>query len=364
MATNPMQRKARNSFLIGMLVMLLITGIVIGILIFQLKGKMDKEKEELAASVKVYVLNTDVRSGQTITSEMYKTLTVNKNQVPSNAVGDLTILDGYALQDKEGSVIFTEIDKNNQAKMYINKENQKHEVMIEEETGNYYINKDGQKKFLELDTVPLVAKVTMKANNIITTEFLSKGDSKITDDLRKQEYNMFSLPMDLVTGDYVDIRFMLPSGQDYIVVSKKEVEVPNIAGVDSPTTIWANLSEDEILSMSGAIVEAYQLLGSKLYVAKYTEAGLQKPATPTYVPNAKVTELINSNPNVVTSAMIELRARYSESNKNLRNSHINQAIDGAGEEGRENMKTKMQESIVNSQTTRKEYLEGLAGVVK
>ena len=36
MATNPMQRKARNSFLLGMLIMLLITGIIIGLLGFQL----------------------------------------------------------------------------------------------------------------------------------------------------------------------------------------------------------------------------------------------------------------------------------------------------------------------------------------
>ena len=36
MATNPMQRKARNSFLLGMLVMLLISGIVIALLLMQL----------------------------------------------------------------------------------------------------------------------------------------------------------------------------------------------------------------------------------------------------------------------------------------------------------------------------------------
>ncbi len=32
MATNPMQRKARNSFLLGMLVMLLIAGVIIAFL--------------------------------------------------------------------------------------------------------------------------------------------------------------------------------------------------------------------------------------------------------------------------------------------------------------------------------------------
>ena len=42
MATNPMQRKARNSFLLGMLVMLLISGIIIALLFIQLINKKNK----------------------------------------------------------------------------------------------------------------------------------------------------------------------------------------------------------------------------------------------------------------------------------------------------------------------------------
>ena len=38
MATNPMQRKARNSFLIGVLLTLVIAGAVITLLILQLKN--------------------------------------------------------------------------------------------------------------------------------------------------------------------------------------------------------------------------------------------------------------------------------------------------------------------------------------
>ena len=43
MATNPMQRKARNSFLGGMLITLIITGAIIAFLIIQL---MDIKKKE------------------------------------------------------------------------------------------------------------------------------------------------------------------------------------------------------------------------------------------------------------------------------------------------------------------------------
>ena len=78
MATNPMQRKARNSFLLGMVVMLLISGLIIAFLFIQLKNKMDKEKAELQASVQAYVLNQDVSSGQVITTDMLTKQTVNK----------------------------------------------------------------------------------------------------------------------------------------------------------------------------------------------------------------------------------------------------------------------------------------------
>ena len=79
MATNPMQRKARNSFLLGMLVMLLIAGVIIAFLFMQLMNKTKKEQEELKASVKAYVLNQDVSSGQVITTDMLTIQTVNRN---------------------------------------------------------------------------------------------------------------------------------------------------------------------------------------------------------------------------------------------------------------------------------------------
>ena len=69
MATNPMQRKARNSFLLGMLLMLVISGAVIAILVLQLMNKMQEEKQEKLRMVSVYVLKNDVKSGQVITSE-------------------------------------------------------------------------------------------------------------------------------------------------------------------------------------------------------------------------------------------------------------------------------------------------------
>ena len=56
MASNPMQRKSRNSFLLGIIVTLLITGVVIAFLFLQLKQKSDQIKEAEAAQRKVYIL--------------------------------------------------------------------------------------------------------------------------------------------------------------------------------------------------------------------------------------------------------------------------------------------------------------------
>ncbi len=364
MATNPMQRKARNSFLLGMLIMLLISGIIIALLFMQLMNKNKKEQEELGKSVNVYTLNQDVSSGQVITNDMLSKQVVSEKLVPGNATSDITVIENYALQDKEGNEIYTKI-RNNESKLYVRKDGNEYEIQQEEETDNYYINKGNNKEYLELNSIPLVAKVNMKKNTVITTELLSKSDSVMQDDVRKQQYNMIILPMDLATGDYVDVRFMLPSGQDYIVVSKKEVEIPQVGGVDSEDTVWINLTEDEILHMSCSIVEAFQIPGSKLYITKYTEPGMQNAATPTYPLNESTTALLTSNPNILEKAMNAIRTRYSNNNASgLRNEHINSVISNQGEQAQTNLETKMQESNANSKTDRKEYLDALSGVIE
>lgn len=371
MATNPMQRKARNSFLLGMLVMLLIAGLIIAFLFIQLMNKTKKEREDLKASVKAYALNQDVASGQVITTDMLTQQTVNRNLVPSNATSDISIIENYALKDKEGNDIYTKYDSDNNPQLWIKKDSTEYKI-FQEETGSYFIDKNKKnnegtdnKEYLELNTVPLVAKVTMKKNTLITTELLSKSDNLVQDDVRKQEYNMVILPMDLETGDYIDIRVMFPSGQDYIVVAKKEVEIPQIAGVNSVDTIWVNLSEDEILHMSCAIIDASQIRGAKIYATKYTEAGMQNAATPTFPINASTSALLNNNPNVLERAMNEIAARYNNTNASeLRNNYINSAINNQGEQAQTNLETNMQESITNSKNSRKEYLDSLAGALE
>ena len=103
---------------------------------------------------------------------------------------------------------------------------------------------------------------------------------------------MISLPADLETGDIVDVRLRLADGTDYIVVSKKSVTVLDQAGIPSVNTISLELSEGETLMMSNAIVESYMMEGSRLYLARYVEPGMQAGAITTYVPSGDVQNLI------------------------------------------------------------------------
>ena len=365
MATNPMQRKARNSFLLGMLVMLLISGVIIALLFMQLMSRIQQEREDLANSVNAYVLNQDVKSGQVITTDMLTLQPVNRTLVPNNATSDISIIQNYALQDKEGNDITTEyrtVNNEQVATMYIQKDNTRYEVKQEEETESFYIERNGQKEYLELNTVPLVAKVDMNKNTLITTDLISKSDNMVQDDVRKQEYNMVVLPMDLTTGDYIDIRVMFPNGQDFIVVSKKEVEIPQIGGIDSEDTIWVNLSEDEILHMSCAIIDAASVNGAKIYATKYTEPGMQNAATPTYVVNGATSRLLENDPNILERAMNAIRNRYNTGNSTeIRNEYINSAINSQADQVQTNIQTNMEESITNSKNARKDYLDSLAG---
>lgn len=356
MATNPMQKKARNSFILGVLVTFIIMAMIVAVLLIQVKNMKEKEDARLSNIVSICVLKSDVKSGQIIASDMITKITVDKNTVPSNATSSVTNLESYFLEDKSGNPVVS-----SEGKTYLQIDGLAYELKEEESTGYFFIERNQQKEYVELTTPPLLAKIDMKANTVITNEMLVKSDDKTTKDLRIQEYNMLQLASQIAVDDYIDIRFRLPSGQDYIVVSKKKVEVPQIDGVDSTNTIWLQLTEDEILAMSNAIVENYIVEGSLLYTTKYVEPGTQEKAIPTYVPSAEVQTLMRDNdPNILDTAKMELLTRYN-SNTNVRNS-INDAKNRVDyDDAQNNVSTGVKKEVSTAQEQRQSYLDALAG---
>ena len=369
MASNPMKRKARTNFILGMLVMTLILGAVIALLVIMLMNVNEEKRleEEQNPIVSVFTLNEDVLSGQIITTDMIETTPVRKTTVPSNAIGDISIITNYSLTDGEGNQLFTKYVTQNEGKrnevkvpaLMIKIEDKEYNVFLENEEDYYYRENNqesGEKIYLKLSSVPLMAKVDMNANTVITTELISKADDLVQDDVRRQEYNTVIMPTDLTTGDYVDIRLLLPTGQDYIVTAKKEIEVPFIGESDSLNTMWIKLTEEEILFLDCAIIDNFAIEGSKLYATKYTDPGLQEKAIVTYPPNIETMNLLQKDPNVLQKAKQEIINRYnSVGGVDFRNNDINSLVD------MENVPDGLTQSITNSQTTRQEYLESIYG---
>lgn len=305
MAMNPMQRKANNSFLLGIFVTLLLTGVIIAILFMQLSKLKTAENERLAQLKTAYVANADIESGNVMNVEMLKQVDADASVVPADAITTKTIND-------------------------------------------------------ESEENKTIAKIDIKAGTIITEAMLAESDNPLTDDLRTQEYGVVMLPTQIKDGDYIDVRLRLPNGQDLIVISKKEVTIPKIDGVDSETMIHVNLKEDEILAMSNSIVEAYIMKGAYLYATTYVEAGIQTQAIPTYVPNAEVQALVYKDPNIVNEAKNALIKRYNE-NVDTRQNYINNELKKVDEEA---TKTQIEQGVQAegdaAKTERAKYLNALS----
>jgi hypothetical protein len=293
MAMNPMQRKARNSFLMGFLLMLVIAALIIGILVMVIINQKKEEQSRQQSIKKVYVLTQNIKSGEQITSSSYKLMEVSEDYSPTDTSIDFS------------------------------------------------------KK--------LVAKIDLTMGTVLSKSMLTEDDNKITSDIRLQEYNMITLPVYLYQNDYIDIRLMLPSGQDYIVISRKKV-----ANVEEHT-LWLELSEEEILTMSNAIVEAYTMTGSILYATLYVEPGIQVNTTPTYPVNKEVLSLIQSNPNIVSEARRALIDRYTQAQIDQRNNNINGELQKYSDEAKQNIENKVKEQMEKSRELREKYLETLSG---
>lgn len=316
MAVNPMQRRARNSFLVGFLIALIIMAVVVVALLYLIKEK-DQEVEDLKALQKVVYVATDyIQSGTEVTIDSFKKETV---QTSLNKEELISELDFEFVNEKTGEII-----------------------------EQYYDGKPVDKK--------MIVKTDIPAGTIMTKDLMEELDDRTTDDQRLQEYNMILLPTLLTNGDYIDIRLQLPEGEDYIVVSKKKVIYTDA------DTVWLKLGEDEILSLGNAIVEAYTIVGSKLYATKYTEAGLQEAATPTYPVSQAVLNLINTDPNVRKEAKEGLWSRYNNQEQvEQRNNHINKALEPYYDGMKESVETGLQEEITKLQEARQGYIEALEG---
>jgi hypothetical protein len=143
-------------------------------------------------------------------------------------------------------------------------------------------------------SVVKIAKIELKKGTALTDAMIYE-QGPLPDDLRNRELQVIALPSDLHERDVVDVRIQFSTGQDYIILSKKKI------GKLLNPAMWITMSEQEILSLSSAMVDAY-LHEAKLYAITYVEPEMQDKAIPTYPVNKEVLKLIESDPNIVKKA--------------------------------------------------------------
>lgn len=150
------------------------------------------------------------------------------------------------------------------------------------------------------EIVGRAAKLSLQANTPLS-ETLLWEEEPLPHDLRYREMGFIQLPGAVSDGSMVDVRIQFPTGQDYILLSKKKVTELGSDG-DSVTM---TLDEAELLSLSSAIVDAY-LHKASIYALLYVEPGIQAKAMPTYPANQAVLDQMKKDPNIVKQAELEL----------------------------------------------------------
>ena len=313
MATlNPLEQKARSSFIRGFIIALLVGLLAAGGMGYLYYQKISEEQERISKQKNVVVLKTNLKSGEKITSEMVQQIKADANVVP------------------EGSV-------------------QSFDQLMQ-----FFGGEEGQ---IDPEKSSIIAKVDLPANSIIGTSVVSLETEPTTNDVRIEQYNMIVLPIDLKSKETVDIRLRLPSGQDYIVLSKKRIVIPDIDGEPLSGVIQMNVSESEILTINAAIVDAYKIKGSKLYAIKYAEPGMQEKASETYIPAADTLRLIVDDPNIIEKAKAELVNFYNNNNEKYRTSIANELSNVDSETQKSSVESKTSSEVSTQKSDREKFLQ-------
>ena len=228
MMLGPMKKKMITTGVIAFLIPTIVIGVIFGLYAKNKKTEI-AELRVKAETQMAYVLAEDLPVNHIMSESDVTLVEAKKETLPNDAYIATPILDknGNAVTDKAGNIQY------NYDKAFV-----------------------GRK-----------LKSATSARTIISDALFLQDSDNLSVDLRSREFNMISLPSTLVEGDYIDIRILYPTGEDYLVVAGKEV-VGTGANADS-NSIFLELDEEEIVRMSSAIIESYIADGINVYATKY-----------------------------------------------------------------------------------------------
>ena len=121
------------------------------------------------------------------------------------------------------------------------------------------------------------------------------------DDWRIHGFPYIKLTNNLKVGDYVDVRISFADGGDFVLLSKKQIQgfAPLREGENN--ALWLIVSEEELLRLSSAAVDAYCNEGSSIYAIQYI-SDTQKEAMVNYVVSDTIKQLMEEDPNIIKRA--------------------------------------------------------------
>ena len=137
--------------------------------------------------------------------------------------------------------------------------------------------------------------------------YQSMMGSALAFSLRETELACLTLSSNLKKEDLIDVRIMYPNGENYIVLSK--VCLQNLEKSSNDCYLW--LAEDQIMTVSSAIVDTYLHEGAILYTTRYIEDG-QDETTPNYIPTKHCITAMANDENIVEKAKAKLNASARE----------------------------------------------------
>ncbi len=142
------------------------------------------------------------------------------------------------------------------------------------------------------DIVGKYYKIDVLPGTIITKDILMDEGMetlKYTFDLP-----MNSVPVTLKVGDYVDVRALFATGEEYVVVSHKKV-----INIYDATTVQIKVSEEEQHCLNAALIDYSYCEGMVLRMTKYVNPGLDVDTTAFYPVQTDTEELVRLNKNIV-----------------------------------------------------------------
>lgn len=167
-----------------------------------------------------------------------------------------------------------------------------------------------QNLYMDQSDIGKIALITIGTGTQILDSMLT--EEIVSSEVREAEYDTILINTNVIENDYVDVRIMFPNGEDYIVLSKKVIKGMTL---DSGNCfLW--LTEEELLRMASATVDAFLYSGAKIYTTKYIEPNLQEASLITYEPSVSTILLIQDNPNIVATATTELSKQIRKAMEN------------------------------------------------